>query len=858
MVAEGIELPPVVNSQVSDGMVEDLDRVDDIEQPNIHEQLQLVVRRLSATKVDIPPNQSYGAASSAPSIGSVLFGCENRVLTHKISPSNLFWLRLYKVVLNLGVLLLVVAYSFYIIGLFEPILYLDPGEFTDPDIFQPFSETLPHSLITLYNQQAYFTVAVAGIFSITLPFVKMIVTIVAYVTAVAHRRIQLLLFFGEHPIEKSGIRQEDEGNIKYAREMLIILKLISKFQMVDVVVLLLNAVFLRSAVIWAKPGKGLLYLMIYCLFSIAGAQMINFAVEGEKSIFQTWYAIKYAILPEELSIIRTLSNTVSDDGSSVKGFEATVTKKRWFVSEDFICLMACLNILSCISLMTNEKMLTVAFTMDLRKIFAIDTTTMSYKEILSNVHNMDYGALSVIVLFFLCVLFPMIFSVLFIVCILGYNYCKRNEIGTRKSVEITDSDDDEPCLKYEWDISCTRFVFNICNIISEWSCGEVVALGTMAAYTSMTTADRVKVMIPPLNTCSALFMMGTYGISSFVLVALFYIWNQNVKFEFSHIRIYVKYLESPNRNHIARIMSENNLTEYVPKEPSGPLISTHHCAPPVRGSRLNFLSPYLEFIRTILYSKWLTNLFFGLLTAMTVLLAITAYTLSHESPHVNVKAMDSFMNNQMHEIFALAMKQMPDSVGDCNFKASPPTLPCSGNEPVFSTQNSVHFSLVWISGLRSLSLKKAEYFLSLERRMSFRLTFHIKNLQAYGKVASVEREGLKNMLAGVVKTEGDGFTMVVELSMACLNRSPQIRDLRVDHIKFNGLRLLGHLYTMINAFTNVEQMLSGLLTTEINRILSSRKQVLIWRGISFDLMEFVNLLVYQNWPAKFVCPAPER
>ncbi|ORM39384.1 uncharacterized protein BXIN_2840 [Babesia sp. Xinjiang] len=832
------------------------DDAEELRQPGLQGDYDRVVRRGSATKVDMPENPREYTVSSTPSIGRLLFSTDNRVLMHKISPSNLFWLRFYKVVLNSGVLLLVVAYTFYIIGLFEPILYLDAGEFTDPDLFQPFYETLPHSLLTLYRQQSYFTVAVAGLFSITLPFVKMIVTVIAYATAVAHRRIQLLLFFGEQPIERSGALKEDDGYIKYAREMLIFLKLVSKFQMVDVVVLLLNAVFLRCAVLWARPGKGLLYLIIYCLFSIAGAQMINFAVEGEKEIFETWYAIKYAILPEEISADSSIA-TQHPDGGSDKGGGVTVNK-RWFVSEDFICLMACLNILSCISLMTNEKLMTVSFTMDLRKILAIDVTTMSYKEVLSSLHGMDYGALSIFVLLFLCILFPMIFSVLFLACIFGYNYCKHNKNGSFKSVEIAESDDEEPCLEYDWDVRWTRFVFNLCNIVSEWSCGEVVSLGTMAAVTSMTTADRVKVTIPPMNTCSAFFMMATYGISSFVLTAVFYIWNQNVKFEFNHIRIYVKYLESPNRNHIARILSNNNFNEYIPMAPCGSLDLGRPYAVDNGVQRRHLLLPYVEFVRRILYSKWLSSLFFGSLTAVTILLAMSAYTLSHPSPHLHVKEMDRFLHKELYEIFNLAMKQVPDSIGDCGYLAHPPVVPCSGNAALFSTQNKVHFSLVWLSGLKSISLEDATYSLSIDHRMTFKLRFHIKKLRAYARLASVEDDNLKNMLAGVIETDGDGFTTTVQLSTKCVNRRPQVRELRVDRITLDGFRALGKLYTVLSSFANVEEVIAGRCTKELNRFLSDPTQVVVWRGVSFDLAEFVNLLISQNWPTNFVCPSPER
>ncbi|GIX62414.1 uncharacterized protein BcabD6B2_18490 [Babesia caballi] len=848
MSSEGVPHVTGVSSRVSK-LIQELQRSHGAEISD------RVVRRGSSAKIEMPSEPLEPSESPTFSSRRTFFGRDNRVLFHKISPTNRRWLLLYKVVLNSGVALLVVAYTFYILGLFEPILYLDAGEFTDAEVFQPFYETLPHSLSTLYRQESYFTVAVASIFSLVLPFVKMFVTAVAYVAAVRHRRTQLLLFFGEKPIDKSGIRQEDEGAIKYAREMLIMLKLVSKFQMVDVIVLLLNAVFLRCAFVWARLGQGLLFLIIYCLLSIVGAQMINFAVEGEKAIFDTWYAIKYAIVPPELSI--RSSNSLHGNDAMSDSSNSGYSEKRWFVSEGFICLMAGFNILSCISLMSNEKLLTVAFTMDSRKVLAVDSTTMSYSEIMVNLHRMDYGPLSVVILFFLCIIFPMIFTLLFLACIFGYNYCKRNSSEPLTSVEIAESSIEEPRLEYEWDVRYTRLVFKLCNIVSEWSCGEVVSLGTIAAFTSMTTADRVLVSIPPKHTCSALFMMVSYGLSSFLLTACFYIWNQNAKFEFSHIRIYVKYLESPNPGYRERLMSDNQLTD---DQDSDHLVTPatsnqrRSAAPPAVN---NFFLPYLEFLRGVFYSRWFTSVFFGLLAGITLLFLMSAYTLSYPAPYVNVKATNHFLQNDLHEVFGLIMKQVPESYGQCDFAPHPAPLPCSGSGPLFVTENKLHLSCMWISGLKSATLQHAAYYFSVDRRMTFNVRLHVAKISAYLRIAAVEDGNLRNMLAGVVSTEGDGFSVEVQLSLKCIDRSPQIRDLRADGVTVTGFRALGKLFTVGSKFFDIPQAIGRWCTDELNKVLSNPRQVIMWRGVSFDLAELINLIAAQNWPTSFVCPAPE-
>ncbi|KAK1936245.1 hypothetical protein X943_002331 [Babesia divergens] len=818
-----------------------------------------VINRLGVTKVDMPAHQIGDSIASNDSGGS-WWGkfSENRIMYENISPSNRFWLRIYTILSLLGVAFLVIAYSFYIIGLFEPILYLDAGEFTDTDLFQPFYETLPHSLITLYKQKAYFTVIIAGLFSLLLPFMKMIVTSVAFVTAWNHRRTQLRLFFGEKPIDKSGIRNEDDGNIKYAREMLIILKLVSKFQMVDVVILLLNAVFLRCAFLWARPGRGLLFLIIYCLLSIAGAQMVNFSVEGEKDIFDAWYTIKYAIVPREFSInsISSADNNGTDSQNDI----VTPQKKRWFISEDFICLMAGLNILSCVSLMTNEKLLTVNFTMDTKKILAMDSTSMSYSEIIQSVSAMQFGHIAVIILFFLCIVFPMVFSLLFLASIFGYNYCKRKNTEPLKRVKISNPEDDEPNLDYDWDVKYTCFVFKLCNIVSEWSCGEVLSLATMAAYTSMTTADRVIVTIPPKNTASALFMLAAYGISSFLLMAMFYIWNQNVKNEFSQIHIYVKYLEESNNSTMTRIIPANQFTDDSQPMDLQKLGNCRLRYPdPLRPKppRRMFVVPYLEGIRGVLYSKWLSTLFFGLLTAFTIFFTMSAYTYSYPTPQVNPMAVNNFLANELHEIYGLAQKQIPQSIGECGYERQPPELPCSGTKPLYEMHQMCYAGFIWMGGLRSVSLERANYFLTADNRMAFRIKFHAKELKAYLRFAAVENNRLYNVIEDIIRTSEDGFTVEMDISMQCTNRRPQIRDLRVDNTTVTNFSTNFLLYRILKAVIDFDKALGKLATNQINELLRDRRQRIMWRGVSFDVMEMINLIVVKNWPANFVCPTTE-
>ncbi|KAK1443198.1 hypothetical protein BgAZ_200740 [Babesia gibsoni] len=825
-----------------------------------------IVQRGNVTKVDMP-TQQYGTAEDSQYPGDDHATGDdqskhNKIMYSRISPSNRFWLRFYLVVNNLGVVLLVIAYTFYIMGLFQPILYVDAGELTDTDLFQPFYETLPHSLITLYQQKAYFTVAIAGLFSITLPFVKMIVTALAYITAMNHRRTQLRLFFGSKPIDKSGIRNEDDGNIKYAREMLIILKLVSKFQMVDVIILLMNTVFLRCVFIWARPGQGLLYLIIYCVLSIAGAQMVNFAVEGEKDIFESWYAIKYAIVPPEFSTPSSSTGNDEEDGKvDVDGFS---NNKRWYTSEDFICLMAGVNILSCISLMTNEKLLSVNFTVDSRKVLAIDSTTMSYSEFIMNLHGLDYHRISIMILFFLCIMFPMAFSLLFIASIFGYNFCKRNRTHPIKNVEIAESDD-EPNLDYNWDVKITCFVFKVCNIVSEWSCGEVVSLGTMAAYTSMATAERVKVGIPPKNTCSALFMMGAFGISSFLLMAIFYIWNQNVKREFSHMRIYVKYLESPNPGRMAKLMSANNLKvkdsssdEKPPERMVERITEAITEAEEKRAQRRRFFVPYLEGVRSVLYSKWVAGMFFGILTAITVLFTMSAYTYSYPPPYVSPKAVNRYLQNDLHEVFNLTMKKLPDSIGLCDDPVKAASQPCRGDQPLFELKSSIYLGVVWISGIKSISLLDAQYTLLPDNRMAMKVKIHVEEIRALIRVAATRDEGLENLLQQVIKTGGDGFTAEVQISAHCTNRKPQMRDIRVDSIHMEDFSIHGEWASLLDDVAEPGKAIGSIVASKLNNLLRDPRQQIIWRGISFDIVEMINLIVANNWPTTFVCPVAKK
>ncbi|XP_953665.1 uncharacterized protein TA16370 [Theileria annulata] len=330
---------------------------------NEHKSDSSLVRRMSSSsdrpKVESSdPNkndmlETYRSVSEIPKkkkktkYGDLFKFSLNNPIYQRMSPSNKRWLYIYKILSILGMSLLVVGYTFFFLVLFTPLIYVDEGQIVDPILFQPTHESLLHSLVTLWHQKAYIVIVIVVIFSISLPFVKMIATLFAYLVTSLHRSRQIDLFYGSKLRVESQVRAytsrsqsleqnlyepsnlesmdysvyEDRKITKYAREVLLILKLISKFQMVDSIILLLNICFLRSAFTWSRRGNGLLYLVIYCLTSILGTQLLNLSVEGEHHMFEYWKAVRLLCLNNTVNYDSYYSSFQNEDASEELEFK---------------------------------------------------------------------------------------------------------------------------------------------------------------------------------------------------------------------------------------------------------------------------------------------------------------------------------------------------------------------------------------------------------------------------------------------------------------------------------------------------------------------------------------------------------
>ncbi|KAK2197673.1 Intermembrane transport protein PqiA-like [Babesia duncani] len=751
------------------------------------------------------------------------------IMYDKIAPNNRTWLRIWSASMHFGMLLLVVAYVFYIVGLFQPILFLEEGELTDPEIFQPYSETLPHSLITLYNQQAYFTVAVAAIFSITLPFVKMFLMAVAYTMAIRHRQHQLRIFYGSTSRGVSPGSQEEDGYIKYTRDCLLILKLISKFQMVDVVILFLNIIYLRCAFLWVKAGPGLFCLILYCICSIIGAQMVNYAVEGERDIFQMWYAQRYCIFPNEI----------------IDYYEGMENGKmsRWYQSEEFICLIVAFNILSCVSIMTNEKLMTVLFTVDLTKMFGVDSTSLTFREILVYIQGINLGTWAIFILFFLCIVIPMAMSILFLTGIFAYDQCLRLGLTAR---DVPDATENEQMQKEEhkWTVGYTRFIFCLCNFLSEWACGEVLALGTVAAYFSMTTAERVIAFIPPKKITSAMLMMVTYGISSFVLCSIFYIYNLRVKYELGDVMSLIK------RQHLryqSTAASDEKVDVILMEDASESIVDVE--------PRSGILLKCLHVGRMVLFSKILGSVFFGLLTVILLLLIICSYTMNSPNVYIQQNTVNGFLNKQLADTINISKRNIPKSYGHCDSPIRLAPAPCEGTGPLYYASNkSVFITFPWVTGLDTLAYNGGHFSISSDKRLTFTLDFVFHDLQILAQLGVCNGKQCKMLFNGFALGKGTDIGFSITASSSCKQQRPQLPDLRVDTITVENVKLTFLLHRLIHHYIDVQRFLADWLKYTANKMIYSNITYIKWRGIKMDIVEFANLMLVQNFPSDLQCP----
>ncbi|EKX74321.1 hypothetical protein BEWA_043620 [Theileria equi strain WA] len=747
----------------------------------------------------------------------------------RISPENRRWLLIWRIFMTVGIVLLVIAYAFFVMGLFYPLIYINAGEISDPDEFEPTSETLPHSIVTLYRQGAYTTIFIAITFSLMLPFIKMFALCIIPIIVVKHRSKQLLIYFGSNSSNLDRSSFEDDKAIKYSREILLILKLISKFQLVDSIILFFNIAYLRSAFVWAEGGHGLLYIIIYCLASLAGTQLVNLAVEGEKDIFDYWYAIRYAINPNSK---RSISLTKGAGGND----NQDDPRKNWYTSEVFICLLVIFNILSGVSMLANEKLFSVSFTADRTKLISIDGNSFTILEIIMNLSDC-WGVAPIFILFIQSIVIPLVFSVLFVSGIFCYNFTMHAKTNNRLMVRVNDDKDSEECLN--WEGKCTKFIFGTCNVLSEWSSGEVIALGALAAYYSLLTAYRVKLSVPPKNFASCFSMVGVFGISSLLLNIVFYIWNNRVKHELSDVSIFVSRLETPKEVTPEYLNQNSNVTTEEPSDD-------------VPKYKLIFIR-IIDGIRYIIYSKVIVSLFFASLFLVMIFLTVFAFTFTIKEKTVNQHEVQRFLDTGMPQIYTMIKKNLPMSFGQCDYPPAIAPIPCSGTSPLFRFHGTAFVEIPWISGVQSINFLDSEFNITPEKRLQFRMHITFNKLRLFSK-AGICIGPCKTLINGDNLCCGDNIHVEIVASIECNEKAPQLRNLNINALKVKNIRVMSNLNYIIHKIVNIESVIESRLKTHFNQIMTDSDFKILWRGVPFTLLEFINYVLLQNFPRGLKCP----
>ncbi|UKJ88440.2 hypothetical protein MACJ_000884 [Theileria orientalis] len=951
-----------------------------IEEPALMRRMSASSEGVKNTQPEISKNdlmETYRSVSEVPKkkksprIWNIFDWSFKNVSYDRMSPENKKWLVIYKVMSYVAIGLLIIAYTFFIALLFSYLIHIEQGEIVDEDLFVPVSESLLHSLSTLWKQEAYFVVMVVFIFSISLPFIKMIATILAYIITARHRKKQINLFFGKRgnklmksKMSKGFSASEEEGNfsgesemsdysiyedgrlIKYAREVLLILKLISKFQMVDVIILLVNIAFLRSAFSWAMPGRGLLYLVVYCLTSILGTQLLNLAVEGEREIFEYWRAVRLLCLPvlsnyyssclashadgedefrmsnikdvgsdhlTESEVNRAVEyemnsglesfsknrmerrasmmnlvgkngqlDVMSDCTSEADFYDILYSSKkkdikvRWYRCDIFVTILVLINLVSAALILTNEKLFGVAFTADPTKKMGMDGHQMSFFEIMLALRDCWYY-LPFFVFFFLSVVVPMLFHLLFLAGLFLYNFA----ISNKDCNSISNFDPGKPLIKpahcLNTNVKVTKFIFNTCNLLSEWSLGEVLALGMTAAFVSLKTAYCVRFYLPPKKICCVFTLISTFGITSFLLNIQFFMWHTRILNRLSDVTMYIESINSSktesdtsyegkthleaiegtvprlkvsvsgNSQNLKRLESYieggNNEIMYEPDR------GDEEKKKKTRIKRMMF--KFIDIIRHVVYSKFIISIFFGIFFFVSVYLFVFSFVTTTPPAVVSEAKVQEFLDTGVPGIFKVIKKNLPSTYGDCLNELAPPK-PCIGDNPAFVYESGYRLEVTWVTGINTIQLLESNFKVRDDNRIELKLHLLFKSIRPNIRLSLPSQN--VDLFSGDNLCCGDDIHVVVVMSSEYADRSPYLRDVVLENFQISNLKLLGIVSQVIEKIVDLTDFLEYRIVYYGNEYLKKQERVLRWRGLYFSPLEYFNFLLDLNYPEGLIFP----
>ena len=160
----------------------------------------------------------------------------------------------------IGIVLLIVALGCLFPGLYLPILTLEIGaQLPIVGKLQIYDETqsILQTIQNLYNGDNALTATLILLFSVVVPFVKVLLLL-------------LIAFFRK---------------MRARRRIHRIIGVIGKWSMADVFVTGIFIAYLgtrSNSAVAAEPGSGFYWFLAYCLLSIAGTQITAFGVEDER------------------------------------------------------------------------------------------------------------------------------------------------------------------------------------------------------------------------------------------------------------------------------------------------------------------------------------------------------------------------------------------------------------------------------------------------------------------------------------------------------------------------------------------------------------------------------------------------
>lgn len=558
-----------------------------------------------------------------------------------------------------------------------------------------------HSIKTLFEQGAYITLFVALAFSVTLPFIKITLTIYAVYKSASYKNLTLDI------IRSINFSELDNANRlnKLCHWILFSLKSICKFQFVDSIIILFNVAFLKNSFIVSSTGKGIVCVIIYCLISIPSTQLLYHSFYEESKILDKW--VKRA--------------------TNLKDTELNLGEENYIFAEISVVFFSMIMIFSSIVVLSHEKLFFVGFTIDSTKKFIIGGSEFSYMEIISTLYNDPIFLFSYFILLVLGIIIPAIQTACFLFGIILYNLhlkiTDRSKMKRRFGIGKK--------LK-SLSIKLVRRLLYIAQVLSDWACADVIALALIATRSNLVTAPRVIARVPPSYSISAFYMLISLGLSSFSIQILL-----NHRFVYKIIDDYDELESDINSSQIPSI-SQSIIHANTKNMTSTNVSIVENYGFQDKDSRISGISDNMEGRNSmketlVNYAEARSNINLSIPPVCTnniqntssigkridkfpaiiinslacILVSISvlySYKYNVNPIVLNISSIQKFMDDSGSEMFYLMRKNLPASAGVCSIDGVKAPTPCSDIGNIYVTKSVLYFNVPWITGIDTIRL----------------------------------------------------------------------------------------------------------------------------------------------------------